>query len=264
MRIAVIQLGAIGISTDALSAYMRTCSRERVSLVLLGEYILNRFFKELQKTPIAMIKEQSEKHLLALKEMAVEYNLTIVAPLIIVKSQKIYKHIVRITPTRVHHYKQQLLINYKHWNEEAFFDNEIAALKAPMIFKAGKFRFAVMGGFELHFDPLWSAIDAKDVDVVLLPTLSTFASHERWKKLIEMRAFTHSCYIVRANRIGTYNDKGIDWEFYGDSLAVSPEGEMIEHLGNYEEILIVDIDKEQLKASKSWGFKEAIKRRASL
>ncbi len=261
MRVAVIQLGAIGISTEALKTFVRTCSKEGVSVVLLGEYILNRFFKELQKTPLPMIKEQSQKHLSALKEMAQEFQLSLVTPLIIVKGDKIYKNIVRITPKRVHHYEQQLLINYKHWNEESFFDNAIAPLKEPMIFKVGRFRFAVMGGFELHFDPLWELLDKRDVDVVLLPTLSTFASHERWRKLIEMRAFTHHLYIIRANRIGSYDDHGVEWEFYGDSMAVSPEGEMIEHLGNYEEVLIVDIEKSVLKEAKSWGFREALKKR---
>ena len=261
MKIAVIQLSSIGISTDKLSAYMRTCSNEGVSLVVLGEYLLNRFFKELKKTPLSMIKEQSDHHIQALKEMAKTYDLNIIAPLIVVKSNKIYKTISRITPTRVQTYHQQILINYKHWNEEQFFDNAVEKLKEPMIFKLGKFKFAVIAGFELHFDPLWQMIDEKNVDVVLIPTLSTFSSHERWRNLLSMRAFTHGTYIVRANRIGEYDDNGIAWEFYGDSLAVSPEGEILEYLGNYEEVLITQIERSALKEAKTWGFKEAIKKR---
>ena len=264
MRIAVIQLGAIGISTDKLHAYMRTCVKEGVSVVLLGEYLLNRFFKELQKMPISMIKEQSEHHIQALKDMAKEYQIEIIAPIIIVKSKKVFKSVLRITKSRVQTYNQQILINYKHWNEEHFFDNEVAPLTDPMIFKVGKFKLAVLSGFELHFDTFWEKMSAKGVEVVLLPTLSTFASHERWRNLIQMRAFTHSCYVVRANRIGEYDDQGVLWEFYGDSLAVSPEGELMEHLGNYEEVLIVDIQKDILKEAKSWGFKDAIKKRESL
>lgn len=262
MRIAVIQLSSIGISTDTLRAYMRTCAKEGVSVVLLGEYLLNRFFKELQKTPLAMIKEQSEHHASVLKEMAREYGLEIVAPLIMVKSEKIYKTILHITATRTQTYYQQILINYKHWNEEHFFDNPILPLHDPLVFKVGKFKLGVLAGFELHFDPLWESLREKNVEVVLIPTLSTFASHERWRTLLQARAFTHSCYIIRANRVGEYDESGVSWEFYGDSLAVSPEGDIIEHLGNYEEVLIVEVTKEALKEAKSWGFKEALKKRA--
>ncbi len=264
MKIAVVQLSAIGISTDSLKAYMRSCVNEGVDVVLLGEYVLNRFFKELHKMPLEMIKKQSDHHISTLKEMAKEYDLNIIAPLIIVKSQKIYKSILRITPTRTQSYDQQILINYKHWNEEQFYDNNLSTLKEPLTFKLGKFRLGLMAGFETHFDTFWKTMDDKNVDVVLVPTLSTFSSHKRWRQLFSMRAFTHSCYIVRANRVGEYEEDDVKWEFYGDSLAYAPNGELIQHLGNYEELLIVDIDREALKEAKTWGFRDAIKKRESL
>jgi predicted amidohydrolase len=154
------------------------------------------------------------------------------------------------------------LINYPHWNEEKFFANKVEAIKAPMIFGLGGFKFAVMSGFELHFDPLWSAIEAKNVDVVLVPSASTFESHNRWRELIKTRAFTHNCYVLRANRVGEYNDEKYAWKFYGDSMVVSPDGEVEADLGNTEELLIVDLDRKVLNDSKKgWGFKEALKKR---
>ena len=71
--------------------------------------------------------------------------------------------IAKITGRSVSYYPQQFLINYPHWNEEKFFANPIEAIDSPMIFGLNGFKFAVMGGFELHFDPLWSAIAAKNV-----------------------------------------------------------------------------------------------------
>jgi len=99
----------------------------------------------------------------------------------------------------------------------------------------------------------------------LLPSVSTFDSFERWKTVILSRAFTHNCYILRANRIGEYTDKEHTWNFYGDSLLASPNGELIEHLGNKEELMIVDMShSEVLHARKSWGFKEMIQKRNPL
>lgn len=230
--------------------------------MVLGEYLLNPFFKELIQTPISMIREQSNHQIETLKALAEKYEMVFVAPIITVKKNECTKMIAKITGRSVSYYPQQFLINYPHWNEEKFFANPIEAIKAPMIFGLNGFKFAVMGGFELHFDPLWSAIEAKNVDVVLVPSASTFESHNRWRELIKTRAFTHNCYILRANRVGEYCDEKHAWKFYGDSMVVSPDGDVEADLGNTEELLIVDLDKKALNESKKgWGFKEALKKR---
>lgn len=89
-----------------------------------------------------------------------------------------------------------------------------------------------MAGFETHFDALWSELESKNIDCVLVPSVSTFDSYERWKALLLTRAFTHNCYVLRANRIGEYKEQDASWKFYGDSFLASPNGELLEHLGN--------------------------------
>lgn len=262
MKAAILQIPSVGMSTAKFDYYLRIAKTKGCKVVVLGEYLLNRFFKELENTPIGMIKEQSDHHIKTLKALAAEYDINIIAPLVIIKKKQAYKTIVRFSPSSTSYYYQQILINYKHWNEEKFFANEIAPLKAPMIFTIDGFKFAVMAGFELHFDSFWQDLMSKNVDAVLLPTVSTFDSHERWRELIKMRAFTNSCYIIRANRIGEFADDKCNWNFYGDSLVVSPEGEIENHLGNQEELLMIDLDKKAVKAAKkSWGFKEALQKR---
>ncbi len=262
MRAAILQIPSVGLSTAKFDYYLRIAKSKECKVVVLGEYLLNRFFKELENTPIGMIKEQSDHHIKTLKALAKEYDLTIIAPLVIVKKKQAYKTIVKFSPISTSYYHQQILINYKHWNEEKFFANEIAELKAPMTFSIDGFKFAVMAGFELHFDTFWQEVMNSNVDAVLLPSVSTFESHERWRELIKMRAFLNSCYIIRANRIGEYVDGDLSWNFYGDSLVVNPQGQIENHLGNQEELLMIDLDKKSVKeARKSWGFKEAIQKR---
>lgn len=262
MRAAVLQLSAQGLSSTKLYNYIRIAHKKHVKLLLLGEYILNPFFKELEHLSLGMIKDQSLSQIKILKELSSTYNLTIVTPLIVVKKDKIYKTIAKFAPNSTSYYQQQLLINYPHWNEEKFFANEIKPLESPLVFKVNGFKFAVLSGFELHFDTLWEKLTYKNIDCVLLPSVSTFESYERWKTLILARAFTHNCYILRANRIGEYKDKEFSWHFYGDSILASPNGEILNHLGNQEELMIVDMSHtEVLNARKIWGFKETIKKR---
>ncbi|QOY55524.1 carbon-nitrogen hydrolase family protein [Candidatus Sulfurimonas marisnigri] len=265
MKAAVLQLSAQGMSSTKLYNYIRIAHKKGVKVLLLGEYILNPFFKELQTLTISMIKEQGLHQSKILRELSIKYNMTIIAPLILVKKQNVYKTIAKFSPSSTSYYQQQLLINYAHWNEEKFFNNDIKTIVAPLIFKIDGFKFAVMSGFELHFDKIFEQISSKNIDCILLPSVSTFDSFERWKALILSRAFTQNCYILRANRIGEYIDKEFSWKFYGDSLLASPNGELLEHLGNKEELMIVDMSHtEVVYARRTWGFKEAINKRNSL
>ena len=119
-----------------------------------------------------------------------------------------------------------------------------------------------MAGYELHFDPLWDAVRRKKVDLVLLPTASTFGSHERWKELIRSRAFLYGCYVLRANRLGEFSDGEVKWRFYGDSMLVNPEGEVEMMLEDKESMLIEPISKRMVKTHRdSWKFLYEIDRR---
>ncbi|MEA3370248.1 MAG: carbon-nitrogen hydrolase family protein [Campylobacterota bacterium] len=262
MRAAVLQLSAQGLSSTKLYNYIRVAHKQDIKVLLLGEYVLNPFFKELESMSLSMIKEQALSQIKILKELSTTYKMTIVAPLVLVKKKKLYKTIAKFAPSSTSYYQQQLLINYSHWNEEKFFANDVKQIQAPLVFKVDGFKFGVMSGFELHFDELWSEISKKNVDCVLVPSVSTFESYERWKALISTRAFTHNCYVLRANRIGEYQDKEFTWQFYGDSVLASPNGDIVEHLGNKEELMIVDMSHtDVIQARRSWGFKEALNKR---
>jgi predicted amidohydrolase len=265
MRAAVLQLSSQGMSSTKLYNYIRIANKKGVKVLLLGEYILNPFFKELTSMSHSMIKEQAQHQIKILKELSASYKMTIIAPLILVKKKKIYKTIAKFAPASTSYYQQQILINYAHWNEEKFFDNEIKPLNAPLVFKVDGFKFGVISGFELHFDQIFEQLNEKNIDCLLVPSVSTFESYDRWKALIATRAFTHNSYILRANRIGEYQDKTSTWHFYGDSILVDPNGELLTHLGNKEELMIVDMQhSDVVRARRTWGFKEAQKRRKSL
>ncbi len=262
MRAAVLQLNAQGMSSTKLYNYIRIAHKKGVKVLLLGEYVLNPFFKELKDMSVSMIKEQALHQIKILKELSSTYKMTIIAPLIVVKKKEVYKTIAKFAPSSTSYYQQQILINYTHWNEEKFFSNAIKKIETPMVFKVDGFKFAVISGFELHFDTIFTQLQGKKVDCILAPSVSTFDSFERWKALITTRAFTNNCYILRANRIGEYIDKEFSWQFYGDSILASPNGDILTHLGNKEELMIVDMShSDVVQTRRSWGFSEAINKR---
>jgi predicted amidohydrolase len=260
LTIGAIQLPTLGMQATKLDFYLRNAHSRGVKLLLFGEYVLNHFFKELSKMPKKMVKEQSQKHIGLMKSNAIKYDMILIVPIIVIEHEKYMKKIAKITPKSITYYEQQILMPYPHWNEKEFFSNKIKAIKSPMIFQLNRFKIMVIGGFELHFDTFWQMVTDKRIDLVLLPTASTFGSHNRWREILKTKAFLHSCYILRANRLGEFSEDGIKWKFYGDSMLVEPSGEVYMMLEDRESMLIESIDKSSIKEHrKEWGFEKEIR-----
>ena len=257
--VAALQLPTLGMNATRLEFYLKRAHERGADVMLLGEYVLNHFFKELESMSMNMVKEQSRKHIELLKQFSAKYHIVFIAPIVMVQKDGYHKMIAKITPKSLSYYEQQILLPYAHWNEKKFFANPVAPLKDPMIFVVKGFRIMAMAGFELHFDPFWEKVTQKKIDIVLLPTASTFGSHNRWREIIKMKAFLHGCFILRANRLGEYNDNEIKWKFYGDTMLVNPEGEVAMMLEDKESMLVETVDKaEIIEHRKSWGFEREL------
>ena len=263
--VGALQLPTLGMNATKLDFYLKQAKQRAVDVMLIGEYVLNHFFKEFVTMSPNMVKEQTRKHIELLKEFSKKYDIVFIAPIIITKKDGYYKNIVKITPKSIRYYEQQILLPYEHWNEKAFFSNPIAPLKEPMSFTLKGFKITVMAGFELHFDHFWQSVAEKKTDIVLIPTASTFGSHNRWREIIKTKAFLHGCYILRANRLGEHIEKDIKWKFYGDTMLVSPSGEVDMMLEDKESMLIEVIEKSNIiEHRKIWGFEKELRIREVL
>ena len=253
LKIAALQLPTVGMSLNRLEHFIKAASHDGVKLLLLGEYVLNHFFKEIEYMPKSMVIEQSNKHLQTLQEISLKYGLMIVAPLVMIEDEKYYKKVAVIDQNKTKIFEQDKLINYEHWNEKSFFSNQ-GQKKIPT-FEYGGLKISIVWGFELHFNEKFDQVMQNRSDLVLMPTCSTFDSHNRWREIIKSRAFMHNCYILRANRVGEYFDGSYKWRFYGDSMLALPNGEVGDMLDDKESLLIATLDSEYAKEQKeAWGF----------
>ncbi len=265
LTVAALQLPTLGMNATRLEFYLKKATERGARLILLGEYVLNHFFKELATMSKNMVKTQTKKHLEFLRTLSSEYGVVFVAPVVQVKKDGYHKVVAKISPSNIRYYEQQILIPYKHWDEKTFFANPVEKLHEPMTFKLDGFRVMVMGGYEIHFDYFWHYVTKKKVDLVLLPTASTFGSHNRWREIIKTQAFLHGCYVLRANRIGEYIDDSFKWHFYGDTMLVSPEGEVEMVLEDKESMLVEEIEKAAVtQHRKIWAFEKELKERKAL
>ncbi|MDE5591496.1 MAG: carbon-nitrogen hydrolase family protein [Helicobacter sp.] len=258
MRVAALQLSSFR-NKNEIAAYLQAAVAQKVKILVMGEYLLNPFFKDFENIKKDLLLDSAKDIQYQLIEISNAYALTIVAPVFEVVGNKIYKSLGIINRGKILFYRSQRLMPYEHWNEVKFFSNTIPkTVKMPPVFEIGGMKFSVVFGYELHFDEFWLMFKKNQVDCVLLSSASTFDSSLRWRSIIKMRAFLNNCYILRANRIGQYRDEMTHtlWNFYGDSLLVNPNGEVVDCLGDREELLIANLDKKYLKQIKEcWKFR---------
>lgn len=98
--------------------------------------------------------------------------------------------------------------------------------------------------FDLRFPELFRALKRRGAQVVVLPsafTVPTGAAH--WEILLRARAIENQCFVVAPAQTGKV---GEGKQTYGNSLAVSPWGEILVGLGTAEGIAVVDVDLEKI------------------
>lgn len=219
--------------------------------------IYNRFvFFDWQANKQANL-EQTQAYINIFKDLSKNYHTILAAPILQAKNQKIYKSFAVFKKGKVQYYNAQRLLAFSHWDEKAYFANTTPKLpRTFLIIEICNIKVAFLFGFEAYFDEIWIKLRAQNVDVVCMATAATFGSNERWRAILQTRAFLNSCYILRANRIGAYCAQEPHWDFYGDSLFISPTGIIESFLGNQEELLIAKISPNTIQDHKTyWKFR---------
>lgn len=229
---------------------------QNADIVVLGEYVLNEFFKEYDKAKDrAKLKRDFSAHIEYLTALAKRHNTTFVAPIIAAQDDKLYKTIAVISAQKSAFYHAQRLMTMEHWDEGTFFDNPAKATK-PLVWKVGDLKISAIFGWEAHFDEIWMKLRAQNVEVVIVPCANTFHSNARWARLLQTRSFVNNCFVIRVNRVGHYMENSLKWAFYGHSFVALPQGDMGDMLGDKEGILSGEIKQSLLEsARKDWGFR---------
>lgn len=256
MNILLAQFENIKPNDKSFNKYLRNVvKKQKVDIVAIGEGVCNLFFKEYKNNQKDLLKSnfiEQEKYFSTLSN---KYKITFIVPLIECRGDKLYKVILIVGINIKKIYEVQQLIGMDHWNERRFYSNK-QTFKVPFIFNQNGFNVSVLTGWEAHFDDFWVKIRKNNVDIVIIPTQSTFNSNDRWARLMQTRSFLNSCFVVRVNRVGSYIENAIEWKFYGNSFVALPDGNIGDILDSREGVLVSGIDKEFLHSElKKWHFR---------
>ena len=81
LTVAALQMSSLPLEKAKLDYYLAIAKSKQVDVLVLGEYVTNLFFKEMQKTPIGLVEDQARLQKENLKNLSKVYNITIIAPL---------------------------------------------------------------------------------------------------------------------------------------------------------------------------------------
>ncbi len=149
--------------------------------------------------------------------------------------------------------------NHNYYNRSFLFDRKgniigyyskmklFKGLNEHLIFKSGdKFgiletefcKVGIMICYDLRFPEIARKLTFEGVKIIFVPSEWPIVRIENFKILLKARAIENQLFVIGVNRYGKENDI----LFGGNSLVVSPRGEIILNMGIGEKFAIVDID----------------------
>ncbi len=91
--------------------------------------------------------------------------------------------------------------------------------------------------YDLRFPEIFQAVSTESQLITIIANWPV-ARISHWKTLLQARAIENQCFIAGVNRTG--KDKTLTYS--GDSMLVSPTGEILLHLNEKESLGVCDID----------------------
>ncbi len=95
--------------------------------------------------------------------------------------------------------------------------------------------------YDLRFPEPFQILSEKSHIITVIASWPT-ARRDHWMTLLKARAIENQCFIIGVNRSGD----GGGLSYHGDSMVISPNGEVLAHVEGGNGLTIVDIDPEEV------------------
>jgi omega-amidase len=179
-----------------------------------------------------MAEEMSGKSMQWLKKKAHEKGCVIMGSLVMHDNGKFYNRLVWMRPDGTYEaYDKRHL--FRMANEHQHYT---AGAKRIIVDLKG-WKICPLVCYDLRF-PAWSrnkftgADHAPSFDCLIYIANWPERRNHHWKSLLPARAIENQCYVIGVNRVGK---DGKDIDYSGDSVALTPKGEVISSIEPHEE-----------------------------
>ncbi|WP_296417810.1 carbon-nitrogen hydrolase family protein [Pseudooctadecabacter sp.] len=107
--------------------------------------------------------------------------------------------------------------------------------------------------YDVRFPHLYRTLAKSGADIILVPSaFSPVTGAAHWEPLLRARAIETGCYVLAAAQTGTHiATSGKARQTYGNSLAISPWGEVLASGGTACGITFVDLDVREVSKART-------------
>jgi len=222
--------------------------QEQTQVVVLPEMFSTGFSMK----PEQLAETMEGETVAWMKRIAAARKIILAGSLIIEEDGKYFNRSIWMLPNGEYGY-----YNKRHLFAFAEEDKHYSGGTERFIASANGLKINLLVCYDLRF-PIWArqtspqqsrreASEPSDVfeyDVLIYVANWPERRNTAWKALLQARAIENQCYVIGVNRIG--ND-GNDIYHSGDSMVVSPLGEILYHKAHDEDIFTITLKKDDLE-----------------
>lgn len=250
MKVALIQLeviaGEVARNREQGLALAKEAAKQADILMLPEIWTTGYALREVGK----WAEDINGPTITGLRNIAKEQGITIISGSLPFKRDgKVYNSafVINGTGEVIADYQKIHLFNLM--GEERFF----AAGDKRTLFPLSNISAGLAICYDLRFPELFRAMAVDGAKIFFIPAEWPAARGAHWRLLNQTRAVENQVYVCAVNCVGRHREN----VFYGHSMVVSPNGEIIVEAGNEEGIFYGDIDlaaiEEVRQAMSVWG-----------
>ena len=149
---------------------------------------------------------------------------------------------------KIHMYDVKIS-KYQSYNESKTYESGDSAKIARLKINGKYFKIGMTICYDLRFPYLFRDLALNGADLITVPSVFMhITGKDHWHNLLQARAIETGCYIIAPAQYGHYFNKR---KSYGHSLIVSPWGKILKDAKIDKSIIIVDVDKNEVRNARS-------------
>jgi omega-amidase len=219
--------------------------KERTEIVVLPEMFSTGF----SMRPALFAETMDGETVAWMKRLAANHKIILTGSCIIEETGQYFNRLIWMLPNGQYGYYDK-----RHLFAYAGEDKHYSAGKKRLIASVKGWKINLQVCYDLRF-PVWARQNpsssgekgSPEYDVLIYVANWPEKRNHAWKTLLCARAIENQCYVVGVNRVG--ND-GNNIYHSGNSLVISPLGEVLYHMADDEDIFTITLEKETLEAAR--------------
>lgn len=212
--------------------------QEKTQVVILPEMFSTGFSMKPEQLAEIMDGETVQW----MKRLAAEQKIILTGSVIIEEDGQYFNRLIWMLPNGQYGY-----YNKRHLFAFAKEDEHYTGGNERLIASVNGWKINLLVCYDLRF-PVWArqAFDEEknfEYDVLVYVANWPERRNTAWRTLLQARAIENQCYVIGVNRVG---DDGNKIYHSGDSMVISPLGEILYHKKDEEDVFTITLHKEDL------------------